>query len=625
LTFVEFFEVRRFLRSTLLGSLIMASGVGVGYVITPGVEMILWTIWRSDRSKVALIVSIMAIFAFGVVGRRRSKSVALSADQKGLWYDPSSQPRMLMSMVLRSDREMETGPRYICDADRCYVSGPEDDQFAGEGAQRLQQGRQWRSGHKTRAIGILCRRMAFFVLPSFGLMLTNMTMTAIDKIFVGQVSYLELAAMGATGTVFDCSSYLTTFLNTAVLSLLGQALASNDETQVNMITSHALIFAMGIAFVLNGFLFLFAPFLALLVGAEIHMLPAAIWYLRFRALGGPVERIISMCTSFCIARQDGRTPLLMTLVGMICNCFCNWVLVWKCFPNAPAAATAGGSSITAVVTAVLMFRRLRARGWFPNPLVWPETWRASMPFLAFVGPVFLLLLIKSFSLALMTAFSTGLGDVAGAAHQVLLTIFLVFSVAVAQPLSWAAQSFLPRYCQVATRSSDEGGTSRGGSRGKIACLQALLVTCMVCSMAGGLAAACSSLPFGIARLFTMDQQVLLALRGARFPMLGFVLVYPYSLALEGCLIVLRRLDLAMLLSALWLTLNFMSLTLMNDAGNLTLASVWIASTASLSLSTLLSGFVVYRCIKGMPCEVFLAQRLRGVVQNLVAARRRRRC
>lgn len=457
-----------------------------------------------------------------------------------------------------------------------------------------------------QAARILSHRIRMFTLSSFGLMLLNMTMTAVDKAFVGRVSSLELAAMGAAGTIFDCCSFLVTFMNTALISLLGQALADRKAEQSNRIISHALVFTMGISILLNGLLLVKAPELARFVGAKPHMVPIAAIYLRIRALGGPIERFISLGTSICIANQDGRTPLLITLMCAVFNICGNWLFCYKLFPASPAGACAAASTLAGTVSGLLLMRRLHVANMGPRPLCWPRSYVDIVPFLSFAGPVFLLILAKSLMFAQMTAFSTRMGEVVGAAHQVIVSLFFVFSVAVAQPCSWAGQSFLPPYlpqtsegvgAEPAASAADVLRGAKGGSRGLLACTRALLVVCFQCALVAGLVVHGCLLPHGPVRLFSTDDRVISVIGQATVPVISSVLLYPLFMATEGCLIASKRLGWALAASSLLLCADLASIIALSKMGRLTLTTLWACTAAVLALATAFSSLAFWRVLR----------------------------
>ena len=70
-----------------------------------------------------------------------------------------------------------------------------------------------------------------FALPCFGLLLSGPLLSLVDTAFVGLASTnsMELAALGPATTLFDCLTWLLSFLNVATTNLYSSALAKNSQ------------------------------------------------------------------------------------------------------------------------------------------------------------------------------------------------------------------------------------------------------------------------------------------------------------------------------------------------------------------------------------------------------------
>lgn len=293
-----------------------------------------------------------------------------------------------------------------------------------------------------------------FVLPAFCLVVANSSMTAVDKMFIGRTSSLELAALGPASAAFDSTSYLLTFFNTATMSLLGSVAGNADAER--RLRSHALVLAQGSAFVLAGFLIVFAEPICRALGATTGMLPYSMAYLRMRAIGAPIERGCSVATVFCLARKDGTTPFIVTLVGLVFNVLADAALC----PGYGSTGVAIASVIASGVGCAYLFWSLGRSGLWPSPMAWPTSFRDIVPFVEFAGPVLAAVFLKTTIFANMTACACLLGTSAAAAHQIFLTFFFLSAVALGNPFSWAAQAFLPPImAQYRVQKSGEGSES----------------------------------------------------------------------------------------------------------------------------------------------------------------------
>ena len=72
-----------------------------------------------------------------------------------------------------------------------------------------------------------------FALPCFGLLLSGPLLSLVDTAFVGLASTnsMELAALGPATTLFDCLTWLLSFLNVATTNLYSSALAKGSQEE----------------------------------------------------------------------------------------------------------------------------------------------------------------------------------------------------------------------------------------------------------------------------------------------------------------------------------------------------------------------------------------------------------
>lgn len=415
--------------------------------------------------------------------------------------------------------------------------------------------------------------MVKFVVPTYALVVTNMLLSALDKAFIGQGSSLQLAALGPSTAVFDCSSYLLTFMSTATLTLL----RSQPGPRLNTIRSHALAFTVALGSLQGAALLLLAAPAVRLLGASGAMLPYSVQYLRIRALGAPVERLASIATQFFLAERDGVAPMLATLIASAFNAVGDYLLCPRYGVAGAAAATVAASG----VSAAFLTRRLQLRGLWPRPLEPPRPDRDFAPFAAFAGPLLVVLLAKVLLFALMTAGATALGTAAGAAHQVLVSVFFVCGIAFGQPLSWAAQAFL-------------GGAPGSPERGRAS--RALRA---VAAVAIGLSGVCAGL---MARyclgLFTADAAVRAEAAAAAPVVVAFVMLYVLYLTLEGAAIAMQRLRACLAISVALAVGGGGVVWALQHRGLLTLTTLWGSQALALVAAAVATAAVAAKGQRG---------------------------
>lgn len=390
-----------------------------------------------------------------------------------------------------------------------------------------------------------------FVVPTYALVVTNMILTALDKGFIGQISSLQLAALGPATAVFDCTSYLLTFLNTATLSMLG----NRPEAELNKIRSHALVFTTVSGLLQGALLLCVAARSVRLLGASGAMVPFSLIYLQLRAFGAPVDRLGSVSTQLYLAKKDGVTPMLGTLIAAVFNAGGDFLLC----PRYGVAGAAVATVLASAVSAGFLVWRLRLRRLWPQPFEMPSL-KDFLPFASFAGPIFLVLLMKVILFAMMTAGATSMGTAPAAAHQVLVSVFFVSGIAFGQPLSWAAQSFLP------------------GAKDRRRMSRALL------AVASGFVALGGTVAWLMTRYclgwFTRDTLVRTHAEVAAPAVVLFVILYAGFLTLEGFAIAIQQIRVCLAVSFTLATAGGLSIWALQARGLLTLTNLW-ASQATL--------------------------------------------
>mmetsp|Transcript_101481 Transcript_101481/g.326127 ORF Transcript_101481/g.326127 Transcript_101481/m.326127 type:complete len:708 (+) Transcript_101481:751-2874(+) len=593
---LDFLNVPRFLRTSLLGSLSLALVISTGYLVEFEADALVSYFTAPVRIAAPRGVWLV-LGTLSVAGvRHRWGPVFRRFYQLPAKFDRYTQQRQLTFLRLAQESN-----NLVVGLDRPDKGPKEEEEEEQEVCEPVDDPNCEARQRRLKLQGEIIR----FVIPACGLVAANQSMTAVDKAFVGRISSTQLAAMGSGATSFDCVSYVTTFVNTASLTLLGAALAKGDTAEANKLRSHALIFAGCLGTVLALTLSTFSCTVCRTLGGAPpgEMLVAAREYLVLRSPGIPIERLISIGTTFCLASKDGATPLRVTAVGSVANVILDWVLCRR-YPGQAAGASGAASALAALISGVYLFHRLKQQGLFPRPLVLPRR-RDIRPFLSFAGPVFLLLIVKSATFTQMTAYASGLLTNEAAAHQLFVSLLFLTGVAVGTPLSWAAQSFMPESLQPQVEVESDGESGEAKARLKkrvdpVTCLRALLIVAAGCSGLAGVTVMLS-LRFGTF-LFTRDAEVVAAMLspGPVVALIVFVILYPMFLVLEGTLIAARKLRLAFALSSLFLGCNASLFYLLRRLHCLSLGALWGASAASLLLAVAASFLVAVRVCDQVP-------------------------
>eukprot|EP00873_Tetraselmis_striata_P035573 jgi/Tetstr1/455837/TSEL_042628.t1 len=311
------------------------------------------------------------------------------------------------------------------------------------------------------------RQILRFVLPTLGIWITNPILSLVDTAVVGQVSAVELAALGPGVLLCDHSAYWLTdaadaalavvadvfnFLAIATANLLAVAFASGSKSRTEAVMNESLMAALLMGAACGAAYFAFAPqCIALMAGVGgAALVGPATQYVQIRALGLAAVLISSVLQCFFLAARNPVTPMIsvlaaggLNLVGdlLLCNVFRMGIV------GAALATTAAQLVACALLVAAILRRQPDGDG--AAPCGWKLNLRASLPSLAvvlrlarFAGPVGLVLLTKVAMYTLLTGPVASTGTISTGAHHLTFTVFMFF-VVIGDAVSMACQAFLP--------------------------------------------------------------------------------------------------------------------------------------------------------------------------------------
>jgi putative MATE family efflux protein len=162
----------------------------------------------------------------------------------------------------------------------------------------------------------------------------------IEQILGTLVSYVDtgmVGALGATATAAVSINAACIWLCNGVLSGIGvgysvqvaNAIGAGEPERARAVMRQALL-AVGCAGVLVLLLFqLLAPFLPLWLGGEPAVIPSAVAYLRFYALGLPLSTATAVFSAVLRCTGDTRRPLLFNALANLLNIVLNFFFIYE--------------------------------------------------------------------------------------------------------------------------------------------------------------------------------------------------------------------------------------------------------------------------------------------------------
>lgn len=275
-----------------------------------------------------------------------------------------------------------------------------------------------------------------------------------------------------------------------------------------------------------------------LCGTATASVPFAIQYAQIRSLAAPFALPTIVGQAAFLAVKDAVTPLKAVLVGAVVNVVGDLLLVSVLNKGVAGAAiaTTASQALGALYLLFVALQNLAATS--PSRTVrWKDlktylhvpSIRDMAKYLAFCGPLFLILLVKTVLWTYTTLACSTAGAVELAAHQITINFFLFFCI-FGDVVSQISQTFLPYF--IADRQR------RGAAEESLLATHSFRETahkvCTVATWLGiGNCLLCGGLEkFGY-RFITSSQEVVDKLHAASKLLMLSVLPHSLLLALEG--------------------------------------------------------------------------------------------
>lgn len=267
-------------------------------------------------------------------------------------------------------------------------------------------------------------------LPLIGGQLAQTLIGVTDTVMMGWYGVEELAAVALGSSYFHLILILGMGFGLAVMPMVAQAAAREDEVQVRRVTRMGLWIALGFAAVVMPF-FWFSEALLLWAGQTPQVSADAQTYLRIAGWAIWPGVLLVVLRSHLSALERPNVVLWAWLGGMVLNAGINWVLIFGNLgaPEMGIAGAAWASVFThLVILALVMAYAARAEGLRQYTLFvrfWRPDWEALGQVFRLGWPIAVTLLLEA-GLFMATMIMMGwIGTLELAAHGIALQIISV--------------------------------------------------------------------------------------------------------------------------------------------------------------------------------------------------------
>ena len=278
-----------------------------------------------------------------------------------------------------------------------------------------------------------------FGIPVSALFLSNFALGAVDTAATGHFAGLQdLAALAPGCSAMEYACYVLSAMATVTLNQLAPTDPGSSEWHDRLKTAASLVLIAASLHAASTFIF--ADGLSRLVGCPPEVVSRAASYLRWRAPGIIPFHLAAACSSAFFASKDSVTPFTGTLIAVVINIIGDLYLC----PRLGLVGAAAATSFSQLCLLVFLFSRLWAKGLVPPTLFSGFAPRRKLVQLArFVAPTSVLTLLRTSLYAVLSFWCCQMGLVSSAAQQIAATVFWGSTSAAGEPMSAAAQTFVP--------------------------------------------------------------------------------------------------------------------------------------------------------------------------------------
>eukprot|EP00427_Karlodinium_veneficum_P005043 CAMPEP_0169175022 /NCGR_PEP_ID=MMETSP1015-20121227/64959_1 /TAXON_ID=342587 /ORGANISM="Karlodinium micrum, Strain CCMP2283" /LENGTH=596 /DNA_ID=CAMNT_0009249123 /DNA_START=326 /DNA_END=2116 /DNA_ORIENTATION=+ len=400
-------------------------------------------------------------------------------------------------------------------------------------------------------------KFTFFAMPIY---VSPTLLSLIDTATVGQISSMQLAALGPACAICDSLTGLMVFISIGTTNALSSALGKGEKAEGKRIASVSVLLSLMLGCVVAVALYgSIGPIIAkyALPGALANTMARTggsaaaaaattqLWascetYVKIRALSFPAALVLMSAQAACLGAKDSTSPTLATLLASVVNIVGDVVLVLG--PLAMGIAGAAWATVGCqIAAAAMLLRTLRRKGLLDRESFFKVPSRQDVKrFFAFAGFIFVLF-TKQIVYNQAVVLASILGTAAGAAHQCLYSLFRVCCT-LGDVTGATAQAFLPRYyvTDEETGKVSFNAAAAGGTMKRIVGMTAIVAVCNTLIT--------FAVPLLKPGFFTADKEVIsLFRRAAPFAAAG-LLMHPTVVGMEGCLLATKDIR--------WLATNY---------------------------------------------------------------------
>ncbi len=224
-------------------------------------------------------------------------------------------------------------------------------------------------------------------LPTMLEQVLSVLMQYVDTAMVGRLGADATAAVSTSTTITWLVGSLPYAFGVAAMTLIAQAIGSGDENQIKEVARKSLVFAIGVGAVLEVICLAVTPFVAIWMGAEEAIRPAATRYFFWISVPIILKSVNYILAAAIRATKDTKTPMVISIIINAVNIVLDYIFIygWKLGVDGAAYATCISAALGGVLTLIVFFRNplLRFKGsiFKSDKEITSRMWKLSFPIL----------------------------------------------------------------------------------------------------------------------------------------------------------------------------------------------------------------------------------------------------
>ena len=224
-------------------------------------------------------------------------------------------------------------------------------------------------------------------VPSMLEQILSVLMQYVDTAMVGRLGADATAAVSTSTTITWLVGSMPYAFGVAAMTLIAQAIGSGEDHLIKKIAKESLLFAIGVGVIIEIICLAVSPFVAIWMGADESIRPAATRYFVWISIPIVFKSIQYILSSAIRATKDTKTPMIISILINGINLVLDYIFIYvfKLGVDGAAMATCISAALGGIMTLVVFFKNpiLSFKGniFEADREITGKIWKLSLPVL----------------------------------------------------------------------------------------------------------------------------------------------------------------------------------------------------------------------------------------------------